>query len=201
MRQRTVGVWLALALLPVAPGLAGCSHASPAAPLKALSLGGSPVVDGGSVEVRPGASADFTAFVVNPSGAPVILLSASVVPVPGLKPTGMLVHLGISKTRGIAGAADGWPVPGVPTRELSGAQIGPGQSNIVFGITGGIPGRNYSVAGLRIRYRYRGQIYHVTAWSAAVACVTRSIAGQRRACPDITDQVQARVHKMANGSG
>jgi hypothetical protein len=169
--------------------------------LRALSLGGSPVVDGGSVEVSPGASADFTAFLVNPSGAQVTLLSASVVPVPGLEPTGRLVHLGISKTRGIAGAADGWPVPGVPTREPSGAQIGRGQSNIVFGITGGTPGRNYSAAGLSIRYRYRGQIYHVTAWSAAIACITRSFAGQRRACPDITDQVQAKVHKMANDSG
>lgn len=129
------------------------------------------------------------------------LLSASVVPVPGLEPTGRLVHLGISKTRGIAGAADGWPVPGVPTREPSGAQIGRGQSNIVFGITGGTPGRNYSAAGLSIRYRYRGQIYHVTAWSAAIACITRSFAGQRRACPDITDQVQAKVHKIANDSG
>jgi hypothetical protein len=86
-------------------------------------------------------------------------------------------------------------------RELKGARIGRGQSNIIFGITGSIPGRNYSVAGLNIRYQYRGQIYHVIAWSAAVACITRSFASQRRACPDITDQVQARVKKMANTSG
>jgi hypothetical protein len=97
-------------------------------------------------------------------------------------------------TNGMAGAADGWPV--IPTRELVGAQIGHGQSNIIFGITGYIAGHGYSVAGLNIRYSCHGQIYNVIAWSAAVACVTKLIT-RRAMCPNAADRTQARVKKMA----
>jgi hypothetical protein len=39
----------------------------------------------------------------------------------------------------------------------------------------------------------------VIAWSAAVTCVTEVIR-QKPACPDILDQVQAKVEQMAAGS-
>jgi hypothetical protein len=45
---------------------------------------------------------------------------------------------------------------------------------IVFRMVGRVPGVNYPAAGLRTRYRYRGRVYSVVAWSAAVACVTKS---------------------------
>jgi hypothetical protein len=79
------------------------------------------------------------------------------------------------------------------------ARIGPGQGNIVFGMVGRVSGVNYSAAGLRIRYRYQGRAYSVIAWSAAVACVAK-VFRPRPACPDIQDQVQAKVEQMAAGS-
>jgi hypothetical protein len=90
-------------------------------------------VDGAGVEIHPGESADFTAFVVNPLTTPVTLISATVVPVTGTRPTGQLVHLGISEDNGMVAAADGWPLTVPPIRKLVGARIGHGQSNIIFG--------------------------------------------------------------------
>jgi hypothetical protein len=192
--------WVVLVMLLIVPGfLAGCSRSGAAGPLQTLTQGGHPTVDGAGVEVHPGESADFTAFVVNPLNTPVTLISASVVPVTGVRPAAQLVHLGISNVNGMAGALNGWPLPGLPTRQLAGARIGHGQSDIIFGITGRVLGTNYTVAGLKIRYRYQGQVYSVVAWSAAVACVARVLTGSR-ACPDIGDQIQAKVQKMAGES-
>jgi hypothetical protein len=199
MAQRAAGVCAALAVLSIVPGsLAGCSTAT-SGPLQALSVGGQPTVDGASISIHPGVSADFTAFIVNPLTSPVTLISASVLPVPGSPPTGQLVHLGISTTRDMAAAVDGWPIPSLPTRKLAGARIGHGQSNIIFGITGHVPGKDYSVAGLKIRYRYRGQVYSVVAWSAAAACVTKVIT-RDPVCPHAADRLQAKVKKMAGES-
>jgi hypothetical protein len=197
MAQRTR--WAALAALLIVPGLlAGCSGGDAAGPLQTLMSGGQPTVDGAGVEIHPGESADFTAFVVNSLNSPVTLISASVVPVTGTRPTGQLVHLGISKGHDMAAATNGWPLPNLPTRQLAGARIGHGQSNIIFGITGWMVGTNYTVAGLKVRYRYRGQVYSVVAWSAAVACVARVFTGPR-ACPNIGDQIQAKVDNTAEG--
>ena len=204
MTCRSVAGWAALAVLSIVPGfLTACSNGSAgplptvsAGPLQALSAGGQPIVDGGSVEIHPGGSADFTAFVVNPLKSPVTLMSASVVPVTGSAPTGQLLHVGISTTTGMAGAADGWPVAHLPTRSLTGARIGHGQADIIFGISGGASGREYFAAGLRIRYRYHGQVYYVTAWSAAVACVV-SVITRHPACPDASEHTQAEVKQMA----
>lgn len=195
---RAVARWAALAILSIGPGfLAACSTET-AGPLRTLSVGGQPIVDGASVEIRPGWSADFTAFVVNPLKSPVTLMSASVVPVTGAAPTGHLLHVGISTTDGLAAALTGWPITQLPTRPLTGARIGHGKANIIFGITGSVNGRNYYAAGLRIRYRYDGQVYAVTAWSATVACVT-SVITMRLSCPDVTNRTQAKVMRMAQG--
>jgi hypothetical protein len=200
MAQLSATRWAVLVILLIVPGLlAGCSGGGAAGPLHTLTFGGQPTVDGAGVEIHPGESADFTAFVVNPLNSPVTLISASVLPVTGTRPTGQLVHLGISKGNGLAAALTGWPLPSLPTRRLTGARIGHGQSNIIFGITGRIVGTDYTAAGLKIRYRYQGQFYSVVAWSAAVACVGRHLTGPR-ACPNIGDQTQARVDKMADGS-
>jgi hypothetical protein len=189
-----------LAILLIVPGLlAGCSSSDASngvGPLRALSFGGQPTVDGASISIHPGVSADFTAFVVNPLTSRVTLISASVVPVPGNRPAGQLVHLGVSMGNGFAAALDGWPLTHLDTRQLTGARIGHGQSNIIFGITGHIPGKDYSVAGLKIRYRYHGHVYFVVAWSAAVACVARVII-RDPACGQAADRIQAKVENMA----
>lgn len=191
--------WALLVVLLLVPGLGtlvSCSSSDSPGPLQTLTLGGQPTVDGASLEVHPGVPAVFTAFVFNPLNTPVTLLSASVVPVTGLRPTGQLVHVAIATTNGMIAAAHGWPQPQFPIRKLPGARIGHGQSNIIFAIIGRVSRTNYSAAGLKISYRYEGQTYSVVAWSAAVACVTKVIT-RRRACPDITDQTQAKVQKMA----
>jgi len=198
MAHRMWRAWAVVLALSIAPGgLASCSSVG-SGPLRALSAGGQPTVDGASVEVHPGWPADFTAFVFNPLRSPVTLLAASVVPIPGSGPTGRLIHVGISTTNGMVGSDDGWP-PHVPTRELAGAQIGRGQSNIIFGIVGYQVGRNYSVAGLRVRYRYQGQTYYVFAPSAAVACVVKVYSGN--VCNDDPGAAaQAKVEKMIGES-
>ncbi|GEM_PF-2341504 len=47
-----------------------------------------------------------------------------------------------------------------------------GESSVIFGFAGTRAGEDYMTAGLRIIYRYHGQLYTVLAWSAAVACVS-----------------------------
>jgi hypothetical protein len=189
-------------ILSVVPGLlAGCSGSGTGnGPLQALSAGGQPIVNGAQVDVHPGHPADFTAFVFNPLTAPVTLVSASVVSVPGDRPTARLVHTGVATTRGFAGSDDGWPPPHVPIRPLAGGQIGHGQSNILFGIVGDTPGHGYSVAGLEIRYQYQGQTYEVFAPSAAVACVVNVIEGTGADCPNADAHAQAKVEKMVGES-
>jgi hypothetical protein len=201
MAQRRAARWAALIVfLLIVPGsLAACSSSDPAGPLQTLTLEGQPTVEGASLEVHPGEPADFTAFVVNPLKAPVTLLSAAVVPVTGTRPTGQLVHVAIATTVNMIAADSGWPPPRFPIRKLPGARIGHGQGNIIFSFIGRVPGTNYSAAGLKIRYRYQGQVYSVIAWSAAVACVTK-IFTRKLHCPFITDQVQAKVARMAGES-
>jgi hypothetical protein len=192
-----LSVALAVALaVAVASWIRGRS----AGPLQALSASGELTVDGASVAVPPGGSADFTAFVVNPLRSPIRLVSATVVPVTGERPTGRLVHVGISTTPDMAGAAVGWPIHDLPTRPLSGALIGHGQSDIIFGIAGPVSGRAYSVAGLRIGYRYGHRTYYVVAWSAAVACVTTRYNDSHSLCPNAAANAQSRVKQMAGDS-
>ena len=167
--------------------------------MQTLTFAGQPTVDAGSLEVHPGVPADFTAFVFNPLKTPVTLLSASVVPVTGTRPTGRLVHVAIATTNGMIAADSGWPPRRFPIRKLPGARIGHGQANIIFAMIGRVPGTNYSAAGLTIRYRYHGQVYSVIAWTAAVACVTKVI-NRKLSCPFITVQVEAKVKKMASES-
>jgi hypothetical protein len=200
MRQAAVkfATMMVLPLLIVA--IAGCGS-SQAGPLRALSVGGQPIVDGASVQVPPGSSADFTAFIYNPLKSPIRLLSATIVPVTGHLPVGRLLHVGIGTTKGIAGASTGWPIHGLPTRQLKGALVGHGQSNIIFGITGPVSGRNYYVAGVKIGYEYQGQNFYVTAWSAAVACVTTRFRDRHfQACPGASARTQNTVEHMARRS-
>jgi hypothetical protein len=161
--RRNPARWAVLLAVLLVPGLVADSARTAAGPLHTLTLYGQPTVIGGSLEVHPGDSADFTAFVVNPLPEPVTLVSASVVPVAGIGPTGKLVHVGVARTNGMVAAAHGWPVPDFPMEPLAGARIGHGQSNIVFGMVGLVSGVNYTADGLRIRYLYQGRVYSVIA--------------------------------------
>jgi hypothetical protein len=199
-RRRVAIIGCALVVVAAAGFLAVRSFSSNSAgPLQALSVGGQPTVTGGSVQVAPGQSADFTAFVYNPLATPVTLVSATIVPVTGYAPTGTLAHVAISTTNGIVGNAVGWPIthPVFPDRPLG--PIGHGQHNIVFGITGNAVGYYYA-AGLKIRYLYQGKVYYVTAWSAVIACVARHVT--KRSCSgaaDAAERIQDKVQQIADG--
>jgi len=117
----------------------------------------------------PGQIADFAAYVVNSGPGPVTLISASLVPIAG-HPAGPLVRLALGAHHDGVAAERGWP-PGIPIIGFKGARLPKGQSNIIFGFKVPDLGRTYMAAGIRITYRYQGQTYTVTAWSAATACV------------------------------
>jgi|SRR5215472_13652991 len=189
----------------VAAGLTGLCDCGGAAqgPLTGLASGGLPVVDAGSLQLAPGQSADFTAFVVNKTHTPATLMSASVIPVGGGSgyPTGRLIHLAVSLNKSFPGAGSGWPPSGgIKVEPMREAKIGFGQTDIIFGITGKTLFRDYVVAGLRITYLFQGQSYSVTAWSVGVACV-RPARLLRRAshpsCSAITGRIHSKVDHMA----
>jgi hypothetical protein len=186
--------WLAVATGVVAGLLAGCGSSGP---LHSLGSAGHVEIDGGSIPVTPGEVADFTAFVVNTSPSPVVLESASLVPVRG-QLAGRLAHVGVSLNYDFPAAGRGWP-PSVRTRPLPGTVARPGrQIDIIFGITGAVLGRNYAAAGLKITYRAGGQSYQVVAWSVGVSCVRASILKPwGDSCDAVMIRDVARVNRMA----
>lgn len=197
MMRRRVAIGCALLVVVAAVSfLVVRSHTS-LGPLQSLSAGGQAIVDGASVEVAPGESADFTAFVWNPLTTPLTLVSATIVPVTGYAPTGRLAHVAISTTVNMIGSDNGWPPADFPVRRLG--PIGHGQANIIFGITGDAVSYYYA-AGLKIGYLYQGRIYYVTAWSAVIACVARREA--KRSCSGASaaaERIQGKVQQMATG--
>jgi hypothetical protein len=187
--------WLALVMaLAASPVMAGCSTGPASGPLQSLTAGGQPVVDGAAVPVLAGQSADFTAFVYNPLHAPVTLVSAVPVLVPGTLPA-HLAHVAVGTTINIIGEGRGWP-PGISTKPLKGARIGHGQTNLIIGITGTTAGQNYAVAGVKITYQYQGDTYTVVAWSAGIACVSK-IVRSTPSCDTADRTVVPKVEKMA----
>jgi hypothetical protein len=197
MKRLLTSVPLALALIGLLL-LSGCGSGQDAGPLRSITAGGQPLVDGGGSLVTPGESADTTAWVVSSAPA-VTLVSASAVPVPGF-PVGHLIHVAVASTLDFIAGGHGWP-PSVPTRPLPGATIGRGQTDIVFGISGSRVGREYVVAGLKIVYRYDGKLYSTVAWMVGGACVVRD--PQRapgNACDKEQNAAITRTQKLAGSS-
>lgn len=192
--------WLILVMaLTASLATAGCSADPASGPLKPLTAGGHPVVDGAAVPVLPDQPADFTAFLYNPLHTPVTLVSASAVRVPGT----LLAHLArvaVGTSINIIGQGRGWP-PGLPVKSLDGAQIGHGQTDIIIiiGVTGTTAGKNYAVAGVKITYQYQGTTYRVVAWSAGIACVSR-IVRSTRSCDTADQVIVPEVQKMAGAA-
>lgn len=174
---------------------AACGTASAAGPLHSLSQAGQRVVDVDADPVYPGQTTDFTAFLVNPLSSPVTLVSAVAVPIPGVPPA-HLAHVAVDTSVNIDGVNRGWP-PGLPIKPIAGARIGPGQTNIVAGVTGSVPGHNYAVAGLRVTYRYEGHTYSVVAWSGAIACVVK-VLRDTKSCVRLNNTVMSKVQQLAD---
>jgi hypothetical protein len=168
---RLVQALAAAALLAVATA---CGSPQSGGPLALPSAGGRPAFSVAGGFVNAGQSATFGIYVINHAADPVTLISGSLIPISG-HPSGRLVVLrvGIKRGASIAGAR-GFPVPGVPTRPFRQARLRHGLNTVVFGFAGDRVGGYYMVAGLRIVYRYHGQVYAMNAWSASTACVVRN---------------------------
>jgi hypothetical protein len=153
-----------------------------------------PLVNGGAIPVLPGQAADFTVTVDNPTATPVRLLSAVVIPAPHY-PAAHLAHVGVAADHDMVGAGRGWPGH-VRVGPFAGASLAHGQSNIIIGVTGGAPGRDYAVAGLRIAYRSGGQVRYLKAWSVGVACVRATIGPVYPGCPATLGNVITAVRRV-----
>lgn len=166
-------------------------------PLRSFTAKGQPIVTDAGVAVLPGQPEDATTYVINSSADPVTLVSATLVPVAGF-PTATLEHEAVNTTRHVIGVGTNWP-PGTPVRAFAGAKLPHGESTITFAISGQKPGISYAAAGLKIAYRYQGQVYSVTAWSAVLACVTtaENVNNPRECGNTITNRLMSTVIKMA----
>lgn len=140
-------------------------------PLHNVMMGGKPNFSVAWSVESPGQSADMTAFVVNSGPGPVTLVSASLVPISGQQ-SGLLTHLAIGAHHDALEGSRGWPpVPGIPLLPFKGSRIPVGQTNIIFGFEGTTADHAYMNAGLKVLYRYRGQLYTMTAWASSISCV------------------------------
>lgn len=183
------------AVLTVTAALAstgcGSSPASPG-PLHEETSGGEPAVAAAATLVDHGQAADGEVYVVNSAHSPLLVTGVSEVAVPGY-PAGSLQHTAITATGAGIAAARGWPPP-VPVKPAIGGTLPPGLSQIVFGFNGPKAGQDYAMAGVTITYKYHGQTYTVTAWTAEVACTMQK---PQAACGAYLAKVNARVEKMA----
>jgi hypothetical protein len=150
-----------------------CDSRSGGGPLTTLLSGGQPVFAVAAISTLPGQAADMTASGSNSAPGQVTLVSATLMPVAG-QPAGRLSHVAVGTLRGYVAAARGRP-PGVTVRPLPGAVLPQGQSNIIFGFAGNHDGGVYITTGLKVVYRYHGQIFTVDALSAAANCVVKTL--------------------------
>jgi hypothetical protein len=170
---------------------------------------GEVLADYGSINALPGQSADFSAVVINPGNAQAVFVSAALIPLRGY-PVPRLVHLGVVHATPIIGSTlvsdDGWPPNGIKVRPFIGAGLAHGEIAVAFGVSGDTLGRDYAVAGLRIRYRVQGHVYDLQAWSAALDCVSPGDNGgpghltsqEFNACQNAEVNVDGRTAKMAD---
>lgn len=195
--RSVAAIALAVVCAAGASVLAGCG-AGQAGPLRTVASDGQPIIGVGTLSLEPGQSADTTAYVTNSSDAPVTLVSASVVPVPGFA-AGRLTHLAIATGRGAPGIILGWP-PGVPVGPFAGATLRHGESKLVFAISGQRVGVDYAAAGIAVVYRYQGRVYRMTAWSGDLACVTTAKQLHKVAnhCGNIDSRLTAAIQKLAD---
>lgn len=191
------GVWPGAMIAVLMAGvLAACSSGSAgsgAVGLRTLLMNGKPAVASGPVS--PGQPGEFTAYVDNPAGGPVTLVSASLIPIAG-HPAGQLAAVAVAQRRGAIGFARGWP-PTSPVVPFAGARLGHGHADVVFAMDGARAGTNYMAAGLSIVYRYHGHRHTMRAYAASVACVTKKAGGAAGACSAAARQAQQATQKLA----
>jgi hypothetical protein len=147
----------------------------------------------GSVIVRPGEVAVFSAPLLSYTNLVVTLLSARLIPVPGF-PTPRLAHLAMlgSSDNGYPAGTSGWP----PRRHFTlnssvrislrpfhgdrvdtaipkkGAGLPP---TVLYGVVGERPHTVYATAGLELTYRYGGSDYTIPVYQGGAACLIKDL--------------------------
>lgn len=180
-----------------------CGSSQSAGPLQTLNSGGQPYLAMSSTDVVPEQSADAEAYVFNSAQDSVQITGVTAVIVPG-EPAGRLAHVGLQSTGNSLAGGSGWPPP-VPVTPAIGAELAHGQTGIVFGITGSVIGRDYALAGLRVEYKYHGQLYSTVAWAGEAACVaanwrleSASWKSDTASCQAFTNKVNSILQKTAS---
>jgi hypothetical protein len=150
--------------------------------------------DGGIV-IRPGQVADFPVVVENTGPAPVTLMKARLIPLPGSREP-RLVHVGVLREHyDLLTAARGWPIakdqaldsqsaPSWAMEPLHGyvvlpwstrkrRRLGPLPDMIEYGVLGSRADTEYAVAGLRVTYRLNGKSYTQDLYAGGEDCILK----------------------------
>ena len=178
-RRKTRFLPLVAALAAVLAAVTGCAGTPP------LSFPRHSGYLGSFGEVLPG-QVVFVQVIVPAATAPVTLISARPLPLPGLPaPSLRITRIGVwSLPGGAAGFGRGYPphgdcagtpreIPCRPGWKLAGFRIRAGDANklIYFWITAPRRAGNYYLAGLAVTYRSGGQRYTASLYTLAEYCV------------------------------
>jgi hypothetical protein len=127
-----------------------------------------------SIDSDLGVPAGGMVTVFNSARVSARITAVSAMPVPGVL-TPRLADVGVGATgRGLA-ADYRWPPPGIPVVPAVGAELRPGNDNIIFGSLGSKLRHYYAIAGLTITYTYQGQSYSLAVWSGFTTCFTAGL--------------------------
>jgi hypothetical protein len=218
-------VLVVVAAVVVATTLAGSGGGGGAVVLTNGSRPGHAYVGGNAF--HPGEVADFPVTVENTGSAPVTLLSARLIPVPGFRMP-RLIHLGVlAEHEELLTSAQGWPIretdhpPGgwairpfhgyvvLPWSVRKRRHLGAIQDMIEYGVVGSGVNVNYAAAGLRVTYRVGGSIHTQNLYDGGVDCVlaastfgykhARFEAQTRKYCDGSYERVSNAVFKLAAG--
>lgn len=152
----------------------------------------------GSIGVTKGEPGDFTAFLVNHSGRPVTLVSASLLRFKGF-PAPRLVGVAVETGKGFMGAGRGWPGkrPGVPIARFAGYVLRTGRRvQILYAITGAKLGVNYVADGVMVNLRQGSLSATIHALGPGAVCVR----GHNTACPNSFDDAFSNATTPADHS-
>jgi hypothetical protein len=180
----------------------------------------------GGNTTTPGQVVDFPVEVENPGAQAAVLLSATLIPVPGF-PTPRLVHLAVlDEHRERVTSAVGWPPSDTkcsvgptgrctgkgttkvfPSRPLRGFVVlphdrhgpGPLPDMIEYGVVGSRPGQ-YGTAGLALRYRIGSADYVVNLYAGGLDCVARSSSAPTCNTFKSTDRFASAFNRLLDGS-
>jgi hypothetical protein len=178
MRLHWPGIVLATTLLTACSPQHGTADDLPtSSTVHAYRAQGAVVANVAGLDVKPGQSAAFDAWIVNDSDHPVRVVGAKATPVPGQRRP-QLTHLALAQGRNVVGVQH-WPPSNLRTTPLIGHTLPPGRSHLAVAIAGRQPGE-YLTAGTTLTISERGKRAQATAWGGGVVCVVTDMGSKRQ---------------------